>query len=302
MPTQDTSQIKEKIISTLRNKGPNFPIHIAKEIETNTLFTSAFLSELFNEKKIKISSLRVGNSPVYFIEGQEPLLEKFSIHLKSKEKEAFNLLKEKKFLKDEEQNPPIRVALREIKDFAIPFKKENDIFWRYLTIPETEFISKNKKETKIEPEKKIEKEIIKENKIEKKEENKKQNNLNIFEKPQKNKEIKKTVKKRKNSQKKNDKFFNKVKEFLSQKSIKILDIENFNKDYLTLRIIENEKEQLLIAYNKKRITEKDLIKAHKIALESNLKYIILSLGETPKKLKDLLSAIKNLSEIKKLES
>ena len=85
--------------------------------------------------------MKVGNSPVYFIPGQERLLENFSQYLKSKEKEAFLLLKEKRFLKDNQQEPAIRVALREIKDFAIPFKKPetDELFWRYFTIPESEF-------------------------------------------------------------------------------------------------------------------------------------------------------------------
>ena len=83
--------------------------------------------------------MRVGNSPIYFIQGQEHQLEKFSVYLKSKEKEAFILLQEKKFLKDSEQTPAIRVALRQIKDFAFPFKRNNEIIWRYLTSKESEF-------------------------------------------------------------------------------------------------------------------------------------------------------------------
>jgi len=57
---------------------------------------------------------------------------------------------------------------------------------------------------------------------------------------------------------------------------------------------------LLIAYNKKRINENDIIKAHKKALELNLKYIILSLGEPLKKLTNLIEALKNLEKIEKI--
>ena len=101
--------------------------------------------------------MKIGNSPIYFLLGQESKLENFSQHLKSKEKDAFVLLKEKKFLKDKEQDPAIRVALRVIKDFAIPFKKNEEIFWRYFIIPETEFKMKEKPK-KIE-EKKIEEKL-----------------------------------------------------------------------------------------------------------------------------------------------
>ena len=136
--TPDALDIRDKIIFFIKTNGPSLPVHIAKYIESNMLFASAFLSELFAERRIKISDMKVGNSPLYFLEGQEHSLEKFSNHLKSKEKDAFMLLKEKKFLRDSEQAPAIRVALRAIKDFALPFKKNDEIFWRYHTVPEAE--------------------------------------------------------------------------------------------------------------------------------------------------------------------
>ncbi len=293
MPTQDTSKIKEKIISIIRLRGPSLPVHIAKEIGLSILFASAFLSELFHEKKINISNLKIGNSPLYFIPGQESQLEKFSQYLKSKEKDAFILLKDKKFLKDNEQEPAIRVALREINDFAIPFKKNEENYWRYFIIPETEF----------KPEKPTEK-IVEKKEAKQEEEKKEPQRLNIFDKEIKKEKIQKRprqVKKTKKSKKKNENFFNKVKEFLLTKNIEIIDIQNFNRDNLILKIRENKEEKLLIAYNKKRITEADLLNAYKKSLEENISYIILSLGEAPKKLKTLISAAKSLSEIYKIE-
>lgn len=283
MPIQDTSSMKERILSSFRKRGPSLPVHIAGDVGLSILFTSAFLSELVSEKTIKISNMRVGSSPIYFIPGQELMLERFSQYLNSKEKEAFLLLKEKKILNDKQQNPPIRVALRSIKDFAIPFRKNEEIFWGYFSLKESEvkeILMQNIEKKKIPPT----------NLPDKKTE----------EKTPKLKPRKKLIKK-KPSQKKNEKFFNKVKEFLLRQSIEILDIEGFNKDHLILKIKDNEKEQLLIAYNKKRINESDLIKAHKKSLELNLPYNILSLGETPKKLNELLVAIKDLLNIQKLE-
>jgi len=288
---QDAMQIKEKIISLLRLGGPSLPVHIAKGTGLSILFASAFLSELFYEKKIIISNIKVGNSPLYFLSGQEPQLERFFQYLKSKEKEAFILLKEKKFLKDSEQEPAIRVALREIKDFAIPFKKEDEVYWRYFTVSESELSEKKKPEKEVVREKP--KEEIKEE-IEEK--------LEIFdeEKEIKKPEKKKTIK-RKISQKQDENFFNKIKEFLSEKNIEIIDIQSFNKNDLVLKIKENKEEKLLVAYNKKRIISSDLMKAYKRSLEANLPYIILSLGEPVKKLKDLISAIRELSKIDKIE-
>jgi len=299
MPAQDTSGIKEKILYILRTRGPSLPVHIANQTGLSILFASAFLSELLSEKKIKMSNMRVGSSPVYFIPGQEKNLEKFSEHLKSKEKEAFLLLKEKKFLNDDKQQPAIRVALREIRDFAIPFRKEEQIIWRYFTSLETEFKQKELKPLKIKqveiinpPSKLTPTHQIKE----------KSKELDIFDKSIKKKSVlkKKTSRKKAIPQKKNNKFFNKVKEFLSNRSIEILDIESFNKNDLILLIRKQGEEKLLVAYNKKRVNESDIIKANKKASELNLNYIILSLGEPLKKLDSLIDAIKRLSEIEKL--
>jgi len=287
MAIKDTSQIKEKILFTLKRRGPCLPVHIASEIETSILFASAFLSELVSEKKIKMSYMKVGSSLIYFIPGQEYLLERFSQYLKNKERDSFELLKNNKFLVDSKQDPAIRVALRAIRDFAIPFKEGKEIIWRYFTTPESEFkVTKKVEEPKVE----------------------KRKELSIFEEGEKESikksvkkvPVKKTVKKTSASQKKNEKFFNKVKEFLAEKSIGILDIEGFSKADLILKIIDGGVEKLLIAYNKKRIIEADLLKAHKKASEYNLPYIILSLGDPSKKLENFIEAIRNLSKIDKL--
>jgi len=296
MPTQDTTHIKDKIISIINRKGPSLPVHVTSETDLSMLFASAFLSELLSEKRLKISNMRVGNSPLYYIEGQESKLETFAHHLKSKEKEAFQLLKDNSVLTDADQLPAIRVALRAIKDFAIPFKKQDQIFWRYFTVPESKIKINFKEVSKQEVSK-----PQKEQKIE--EINEKPLNIFTKEEPKQKKIAKKTPSKRKTtaSQKKNERFFNKIKEFLNSNSIEILDIESFNKNDLVLRVKDKNQEKLLIAYNKKRITDADIIKSHHKAEEANIPYIILSLGEPLKKLTNMIEAIKNLSYIKKVE-
>lgn len=372
MPTQDASHIREKILSILRMKGPTIPVYISQEIGTSMLFTSAFLSELLSDKLIKISNMRVGNSPIYFIAGQEPQLEKFSHYLKSKEKEAFLLLQERKFLKDSEQSPAIRVALRSIKDFAFHFRKNNEIFWRYLTTSESEFKQeitpieehkyveakpkpfdkkereigekiikdinieeieeirkdKEKLEKKEEIEKEIEEEIkedeeyialplpekVKEEKKElKKEEEKLEEIVEETTKREKTKTTKEKISKPKtkaktektqkkpNVKKQDDKFFDKIKEFLSKETIEIVNIESFNKNEILLRIKSEGTEKLLVAYNKKKILDTDIINANKKASNLNLKYIILSMGEPSKKLSNLIESAQNLEKIEKIE-
>lgn len=298
-------QIKEKIISLLKMNGPSLPVHVSRATGLSILFASAFLSELIYESKIKISNLKIGSSPLYFLPGQEFQLERFSQYVKGKEKEALLLLKEKKFLKDSEQEPAIRIAIREIKDFAIPFKKDEEIYWRYFNVAKEELFEKEKQKTELKIPEKIEEKKEIQQTIQKKEPKKiaheKKKELNIFETPAKEIAEKKKIVKKRNSKKHDDKFFNKIKEFLLKKNIEITDIIGLSKNELILKVKENQEEKLLVAYNKKRLTEIDLIRAHKKSAEANLPYIVLSSGELPKKFKDLILAIKELSRIDKIE-
>ncbi|HKZ33924.1 MAG TPA: hypothetical protein VJ142_01650 [Candidatus Nanoarchaeia archaeon] len=294
---QNPDEIKERIISTLKSKGPSLPVHIAGEIKSSILFSSAFLGELVSEKKVKISHMRVGSSPLYFLVGQEPSLEKFFQHLRSKEKEAFLLLKEKKFLRDSAQNPAIRVALREIRDFALPFKSGEEIIWRYFLVPESEF-----KITEKKPEKLLEIEVKKP--VLAVAEKETQKPLDIFSKESKE-EPETKPKKRKSYKRrtpgKENEFLNSVKEFLSANSMDLLDTKTSGRREIILRIVDKGEEKLLVAYNKNKISGDDIIKASKKASKENLPYIVLGLGGPLKKIDSLIEALKGLSSIKKVK-
>lgn len=283
MSIQDTSQIKDKIISILRTNGPSLPVHIANRIENSILFTSAFLSELLSERRIKMSYMHVGNSPIYYLEGQESRLENFAQYLRNKEKEAFLLLKEKKFLKDSVQQPAIRVALREIKDFAIPFKHEEEIFWRYFTIPMLEFQIPSKKKQEAE---------------------KKEKELGIFDKHEsKDKESPKPKKKAKPKKKKtgsNEKMFNEIKEFMTKNSIDLKDISSFSKNEIVLIVEEKGIQKVLVAFSKNKVGEKEISEASKKSKEVGLPYILLSRSGVLKKIESLIEDLKNLDEVKSL--
>jgi len=51
--TQDTTQLKGKIVEFIRANGPSLPVQIAKHTGLSILFASVFLSELFGEQKNK---------------------------------------------------------------------------------------------------------------------------------------------------------------------------------------------------------------------------------------------------------
>ena len=133
---------KEGILSALRLRGPSLPVRIANTVGLPPLFTAAFLSELKAEQKLKVSNMKVGSSPLYYLEGQEDKLTNFVEHLNQREREAFELLKKEKVLLDSEQTPVVRVALRAVKDFAVPVKIRIDgemkLFWKYFLLKDEE--------------------------------------------------------------------------------------------------------------------------------------------------------------------
>jgi hypothetical protein len=325
-------EVKEKILKYLLEKGPELPVHIAKHMSMNSIFASAFLSEMAGEGMIKISDMKVGGSPVYYPPSKIALLENYINSLGGKEKEACLLLKEKKILEDSGQTPAIRVALRGLKDFAFPFKKDNRAFWRYFLVSEEEVKTMleepNKEEKSIEipkieatpEEKKI---LVKAEQIIKKDEEKneelekinqelekKKRELEILEKEIESKKQDKTPKKEKISKKlkpiKKEKpidetFLNEVKAILDKKQISISAIESFDKKQVIAKIRIKDEEQLLVAFNRKQIDDSDIIKISKKAQILNLPYYILLKGEASKKTKEAIEAYKRLSSIEKIE-
>ncbi|MBI2139522.1 hypothetical protein HYU14_01250 [Candidatus Woesearchaeota archaeon] len=132
----------EEVLKFLSSHGPSLPIEVAKAIRQDTILASAYLSQLISVGKVKISSVKVGTSPVYYLPGQESQLMKFSDNLNEKDKRAYERLKEKKILRDAELEPLMRVALRSIKDYALPldvqFQGNTALFWKWYLLPEGE--------------------------------------------------------------------------------------------------------------------------------------------------------------------
>ncbi|MDP3966257.1 MAG: hypothetical protein Q8Q04_01870 [archaeon] len=281
MTISDASLMKDRIINFLKIKGPSLPVHIAKAVGMDMLFTSAFLSELISNRMIKTSYMKVGTSPVYLLPEQDVGLERYIEYINGKEREALILLKNEKFLVDSEQEPAIKVAFRNLKDFAKAFEKDGKVIWRYFTENEGDY----KKEEV--PKSKPEEEAIE--KSEGKEESAKKRKV----KKMKGK-VKKTAKKG------DEKFFNKIKEHLAEENFEILDIMSFNKKDLVLKVKKGKEEKAVIAYDKRKITDKDILDAYKKAESMGLNYSIFSMGEAPKKTSFLITALKTLNSIEKV--
>jgi hypothetical protein len=300
------NETHEKIIEALKNRGPSLPIQLAKDLEMSSLFVSAFLSELAKEKRIKISSLKVGGSPIYFIEGQQEKLEQYQKYLHPKEAEAFLILKEKKVIKDSDQDPAIRVALRSIRDFSIGFKINDQIYWRYILISEEEakdILQPKKQESEPKPqiETKIEKTIPKPIiNISKKSIPPIKISSNEFENP--------LVIKQKEAPKKEkpkSEFISKTIEFLKNNNLKIIEEKDYkSKEYNCIIQVNSQLGNLKFltqAKDKKTITETDLKKLLSESQSIPLPAFLLFTGGISKKAQEYLRNYSSILKAKRIE-
>ena len=267
--------LRTKVLEIVRSSGPVLPVQVSRKLGTDTIFAGAVLSELIASKQIKISTAKIGGSPVYYVQGQEEKLSLLFSNLPEKEKEAYNLLKSNQFLKDKDQEPSIRVALRNLKDFAVQLNINNELMWKWHLAKDEELqyvLQKQQTQPKIE----IQQSIIKpEVKIQQKQE----------------------TKPRLQKQKYDDNFLIQIQNFLNNNKIIIIDQQIIRKNTeinMTVKVPSNlgELEFLLIAKNKKTVSDSDLTLAFNKAQLKNLPALFLSSGDLTKKAKDYLE--KNL--------
>lgn len=285
----DIQEKKKKILELLETAGPSLPVHVSKAIQMDPVFASAILSELITSRQIKTSHMKIGASPLYLLPSQEEKLEEKTENLKAIEKEAQEKLKNEKIITDEDCEPAIRVALRNIKDFAIPFKFQDKITWKYAFTPQEE-IDKIlfPKEEKIEESPSPEPEVPKAWEVKKKEISQAKKVENIF--------------KEKPKQEKTQTFLKKIEQFLETQETKITAIEEVDKKKVVAIIKSPEEKSMLFAFNKIRINEAELLKCYKEAEKKNLPYQIITKGNLTKKLQDTILAYQKLLKVDKLEN
>lgn len=281
---------ENKIVEIIRRRGPSLPSQINKELNTDTLFASAMLGELVSNNVLKITNLKRASSPYYYLEEQRASLQNFSEFLNDKDKMAFDLIKQKGVLKDDNQTPLIRVTLRAIKDFAIQLQinhnGETSIFWKwYLLDNETvkqkiEAIIGIKKEKKDLPAEKIEKEIQKpKTKLKEK---------TLIQKTIVKKEPKPILEQ-------GSTFLDYVKEYFKKNDIAITSFELSNKrgteiDFIVeLPSSVGKLQYYCKAKSKKKINDSDIASAMIQGQQKKLPILILLTGEMTKKSKEMLN-------------
>jgi len=322
---------REKIISFIKIRGPCLPVHISQHLKIDSLLASAMLAELLSDKRLKLSNLRVGNSPLYYLVGQEFQIENFYQYLPNKEKEAFEILKDKSVLKDADQLPAIRVALRSIKDFAFPFQHNNELYWRFIKVNEgnaSELIQ-NTLTTQIKPvqmEIPIVRKILPEHiervrelpvaksiqPIQKAVEMITPESIFTKEEPKKvslilERKVQENVLKSTKSKKEKDKseFVSKVYEFFENNSLKLVkEISAKKKEFTGIINVENNGKfdsYLCIAKEKKSVSDKDLMKQLQVGQKENLPVLFISNGDASKKAVEWLDYLGNVIIYRKLE-
>ena len=135
--------VQDQILDFLRATGPILPAKVAKNLGTDILIASAHLSDLKSQGKIKISHLKVGGSPLYYLSGQEEKLFSFAAgNMNPKDMEVLERLKKRKVMREVDLGLLAKVALRSLKDFAVPlnvnFKGKTELFWKWHLLPDEE--------------------------------------------------------------------------------------------------------------------------------------------------------------------
>ena len=298
---------KQKIISHLQKNGPSLLVQLSKVIEKDTILTGALLSDLAKSKKIKVSFLKYGTSPYYYLPGQETMLERLLYPtLKEKEKEVFDMLKRKQILKDSLLEPAQRVIVRMLKDFAVPVQVKKDdteiLFWKWHSLSDEEakekilnLISEKKEEKSLEIKKetRLLAETKPQSKTEAKEKTKIQESKIIQSSLAKTETKTETQREHKKEAKKAD-FYTTL----------ISHLQNLGAEIIGEQIIKKNKEVNFIlnapsslgkvrffakALNKKKITNADISLAYNEAQQVGLPLLMISSGEFPKKANEFVS-------------
>lgn len=135
--------VQDNIVEFIRGNGPLLPSKVAKHIGTDIIIASAHLSDLASRNKVKISKLKVGSSPLYYLPGQEAELYNFAAsNLNSKDYKVLEKLKENRILIESDLDLLSRVALRSLKDFAVPLqvrtRDRSELFWKWYLLSDDE--------------------------------------------------------------------------------------------------------------------------------------------------------------------
>ncbi len=134
---------QDKILQFLKVTGPTLPSKVAKHLGSNILIASAHLSDLRSQGKIKLTNLKIGGSPLYYLPGHESQIYPFAAgNINTKNHQVLERLKQNKVLREKNLETLPKVALRALKDFAIPLhvtvRGKRELFWKWYLLTDEE--------------------------------------------------------------------------------------------------------------------------------------------------------------------
>ena len=313
---------RERILG-LAKVGPVLPMQVAKALNTDSLMASAMLSELVTNNKLKVSKLKVGSSPLYYIPEEKAKLADYIHQLNDKEQKAVKFLQEKLVLREKDLDPLTRVCLKNAKDFAYPlevvFESHTELFWKWFLvtdqeaetkiktllsgkeepkqiekIAEPELIAKPKKKTKEPKAKSTDKQAhLPEQKTENKEQKiesskiEKEEAEEVKEKPVKEKKPLSLI----------NPFAQKLEAFMKQNNITISEQISSKKNEFEL-IVEVPSSVGMISHycsaKSKKITDAEVSQAFVQGQLRKLPVLLLVDGETTKKAEEILGSLKGI--------
>ncbi len=316
----NVAEQKSRIADYVKNNGPLVAHAISKTLNLNSFLASALLSELLREKVILSSNLKVGGSPLYFVRGQEEKLEGYTKFLDFKEREAHTILKEKGVAEDKKCEPAIRVAFRNMKDFAMPMtivqSGEEKLFWRFHLLQPEEAGKKIKsllteeapsqtpavKSSALESPKIPEKELKAE--TEKEVLEKPSEELSKEDEEERVPDLEKTLKKPRKKSPAPSSFNNEVKSWMEENKVALKrEVDAGGKDFKAIVEVESGIGKLdffLFGKNKKSINEGDVALIYQEGADLKLPVLFLTKGKLSKKGEEVAENLKGKFVIRKL--
>ncbi|MFT4312267.1 MAG: hypothetical protein ACMXYF_03485 [Candidatus Woesearchaeota archaeon] len=111
---------QDQILSIMKMRGPILPTELTSLVKKDSMIVGAMLSDLIAQKKVKYTHAKWGSSPLYYLPDQKEQIQKIYPKLNEKDRQAYDMLKEQKVVRDDDLSPLHRACMRSIKDFAIP--------------------------------------------------------------------------------------------------------------------------------------------------------------------------------------
>lgn len=273
---------KEQVLQAVKMKGLVVPSDITREFHTDTFIIGAVLSDLVHDKKLLVSTVKKGGSPVYYSpEHKERLLDLYK-YLNEKDRQTFEMLKKEKVVSDAEQIPLIRVSLRNLKDYAKPIEVtvngKTSLFWKWYLATEQEIhelLHTHLSEQQIQPQQTVLQKAIEKQPLQQVEK-------------QVHPKIKEASKITKDIKEEHESFIEKVKDFFHQKEIVIMESTLIKKGEMEYLIKVPSAVGNIVyfckAKQKKKCSEGDIATTFVAAQLKKLPALFLTTGEVPKKL------------------